>query len=88
MIEMLPCAIGSIPGVGSHGMSSGTAGESEPAKVSPSPPGKPGVAHVEEEGLRLEERLGQPTDEARELRSVRQRSCADADDVGVEHLAL
>jgi hypothetical protein len=41
MIEMLPCAIGSIPGVGSQGMSSGAAGAREPANVSPSPPGSP-----------------------------------------------
>jgi hypothetical protein len=41
MIEMLPCAIGSIPGVGSQGMLSGAAGEREPANVSPSPPGSP-----------------------------------------------
>jgi len=33
---MLPCAIGSIPGVDSQGMSSGAAGEREPANVSPS----------------------------------------------------
>jgi hypothetical protein len=32
---MLPCAIGSIPGVDSQGMSSGAAGEREPANVSP-----------------------------------------------------
>ena len=32
---MLPWAIGSIPGVGSQGMSSGAAGEREPVYVSP-----------------------------------------------------
>ena len=38
---MFPCTIGSIPGVGAHGSSSGAAGESEPTHVSPSPPGRP-----------------------------------------------
>ena len=35
MIETLPCAIGSTPGVGSQGMSSGAAGDRDPANVSP-----------------------------------------------------
>ena len=67
MIEMFPCAIGSIPGVGSQGMSSAAAGEREPANVSSSPPASPGVVHVEEKRLRRERRLGQPPDEAGEL---------------------
>jgi hypothetical protein len=72
---MLPCAIGSIPGVGSQGRSSGAVGDSEPAKVSPSPrPAR--AAHVGEKGPGRRARICDAPDQARELGPVGKRAVA------------